>query len=244
MSPFIIFAIILTLAYLLYYVTNILVDIKAKPKQNEEEGQSIAVGDAQEDKDDFTPPKAVVENTMTGGFEFVNPENKIEEAPAEAVEPTQSPMEHEEENCRPETTEPSEASQPQSNEKQSESVTEDPNEAVQEPEDVSEPEVEEEEVPGVTKVDFSDAPQAEEPSEPFDETDAFDPDLALPQYGVTAVVGEKKDTEAGRIVSTVNDKLISAPYRIGCLMTETELKEDVQKNSNTNIEHTDEATHY
>lgn len=102
MSPFIIFVIVLTIAYVLYYATIITMDLNAKSKKEEEHEETISASDTKEVEEENTP-QTVLEDTKTGGFSFLESTeaqgNPVEEAaetePAPAID----------EGILPETTE-------------------------------------------------------------------------------------------------------------------------------------------
>ena len=82
MSPFIIFAIVLTIAYVLYYATIITMDLNAKSKKEGEHEETISASDTKDAEEEYAP-QTVLEDTKTGGFSFLesteNNENSIEE---------------------------------------------------------------------------------------------------------------------------------------------------------------------
>lgn len=88
MSPFSIYAIVLTIALILYYITLITMDLNAKNKKDNKNELTIASGDDTEEDDEEYTPQSVVE-TSSGSFSFVNntedpKENEeIQEAPEE-----------------------------------------------------------------------------------------------------------------------------------------------------------------
>ena len=83
MSPFLIFAIVLTIGYVLYYAAIITMDLNAKPKFGASAEENIVVGDSTDDQDEYKP-KAVVENPETGGFNFLDEGQALEpEVPSE-----------------------------------------------------------------------------------------------------------------------------------------------------------------
>ena len=81
MSPFIIFVIVLTIAYVLYYATIITIDLNAKSKKEGEHEETISASDTKDAEE--CAPQTVLEDTKTGGFSFLesteNNENSIEE---------------------------------------------------------------------------------------------------------------------------------------------------------------------
>ena len=83
MSPFIIFVIVLTIAYVLYYATIITMDLNAKSKKEGEHEETISASDTKEVEEE-NAPQTVLEDTQTGGFSFLEsteaPGNPVEEA--------------------------------------------------------------------------------------------------------------------------------------------------------------------
>ena len=71
MSPFSIYAIVLTIALILYYITLITMDLNAKNKKDNKNELTIASGDDTEEDDEEYTPQSVVE-TSSGSFSFVN----------------------------------------------------------------------------------------------------------------------------------------------------------------------------
>lgn len=71
MSPFIIFAIVLTIAYVLYYATIITMDLNAKSKKEGEHEETISASDTKDAEEYAT--QTVLEDTKTGGFSFLEP---------------------------------------------------------------------------------------------------------------------------------------------------------------------------
>lgn len=251
MSPFIIFAIVLTIAYLLYYAAIITMDLVQKPKNDDEHAESITVGGGNDNNDDAEPaPRAVRENPLTGGFEFDERAEHPEEAPAEA-EPDEA------QEVKEGISEPSAPTPPtdESPAEQEAPAAPQPEEAPAPPkaeeaegvEEAESPAKEEEEIadPHITPVDFlTKSPKKEPSNEPFDESKAFNPDKILPQYAVSETYGEKKDDaveqrayEASR---NLRDNKVSI---LGGLKTKSQMSHELQKNSTqTNIEHKDVCT--
>ena len=99
MSPFLIFAIVLTIGYVLYYAAIITMDLNAKPKSGASAEENIVVGDSTDDQDEYKP-KAVVENPETGGFNFLDEGQALEpEVPEESNE--EQPLPNEEDSALP-----------------------------------------------------------------------------------------------------------------------------------------------
>lgn len=71
MSPFIIFAIVLTIAYVLYYATIITMDLNAKSKKEGEQEETISASDTKDAEEEYAP-QTVLEDTKTGGFSFLS----------------------------------------------------------------------------------------------------------------------------------------------------------------------------
>ena len=65
MSPFIIFVIVLTIAYVLYYATIITMDLNAKSKKEGEHEETISASDTKEVEEENAPQTVLV---VTGGF--------------------------------------------------------------------------------------------------------------------------------------------------------------------------------
>ena len=85
MTGFIIFAIVLTLAYVLYFAAMITTDLAAMKKAAETEEENIDIGTGSEEVDEFATQN-VVEDPSTGGFNFVTPQQKEAEASEEIAE--------------------------------------------------------------------------------------------------------------------------------------------------------------
>lgn len=253
MSPFIIFAIVLTIAFLLYYATIITMDLVQKPKNDDEHAESIPMGSGNDNNDDAEPaPRAVTENPLTGGFDIDEHAKQSEEAPAEAEPeeaqevkegipeppaPTPSANETPAEQAAPTEPQPEEAPAPPKPEEA---------ESAEETASASPAEEEEEIVdPHITPVDFlTKSPKKEPSNEPFDESKAFNPDKILPQYGVSETYGEKKDDaveqRAHEVTRNLKDNKTSI---LGGLKTKSQISHELQTNSTqTNIEHKDVCT--
>ena len=85
MTGFIIFAIVLTLAYVLYFAAMIATDLAALKKAAESEEENIDIGTSNEEVDDYATQN-VVEDPSTGGFNFVSTQQKEEDAATEIAE--------------------------------------------------------------------------------------------------------------------------------------------------------------
>ena len=84
MSPFIIFAIVLTIAYVLYYATIITMDLNAKSKKEGAHEETISASDTKDAEEYAT--QTVLEDTKTGGFSFLEPTENNEKSIEEAIE--------------------------------------------------------------------------------------------------------------------------------------------------------------
>lgn len=247
MSPFIIFVILVTLVLLLYYATIIWMDIAAMSKKENEQGETISAGDRSQQKEEEEQepaPKTVVENPETGTFEFQDSPVKIEEARAEAPSEPSQEVEPKQNESAPEEPGSSEKVEPNQPERVEEPTSSGTAPETPQPEEAEDHPEEEEDDPNISTVDFTDEPPVDEASdELFDESKAFNPDLAQVEYGVTTLIGEKKDPVVEKIVASTNEKMQPCTFSLSNLHTESELTEEIN-NPKTNIEHTDEATQY
>ena len=242
MSPFIIFAIVLTIAYVLYYATIITMDLNAKSKKEGELEETISAAESKDIDEEYTP-QTVVENTETGGFSFMEaPENKEENAPEE-----ERSNEEDGYNDVLSNASESELNQEFENEQEIQEGTSDEPEASNTSETaVEKPSVDEipEEDP-IPTVDFSEEPeQATSSEEPFDESKVFDADLAQPQYAVSSIIGDKADKVLAQRIDNIEQKLQSCQTEgklINPFEFANEAKGDREK---SNIEFKDEYTQY
>lgn len=232
MSPFIIFAIVLTIAYVLYYATIITMDLHAKSEKDGEHEETIPVGDNTEDDDIVS--QTVVENTQTGGFDFLNSNSTIEEMPSE-------------ENTEEDTSSEDNQTDIQAEAEGTKEQPEGNNDGLVIPNQFDETTEQDDSVDGISKADFlEEGSLDEENDELFDESQAFDPALAQPQYGVSSIVGESKDTEIEKRIESVKQKLMEIDTQGGLInpfkFVDEMKTEDSRKQSN--IEHKDEYTQY
>ncbi len=203
MSPFIIFAIVLTIAYVLYYATIITMDLNGKSKKEGEQEETIPAVEDKELKEEYAP-QTVVENTETGGFAFIEAEHK-----EESVIEEEKPIDEERSDM---SSDASDGIQKQENESSSETPqapietaeTDNVSEAAEE-EQPTEESFEEDTIP---TVDFSENPKVDKDiEEPFDESKAFNPDLAQPRYTVSSIIENKKDKALSQRIERVEQKL-------------------------------------
>lgn len=205
MSPFIIFAIVLTLGYVIYYGAMVATDLAAQSKRQGDETETIDTGT---EEDDFVhTAKSVYEDPDNGGFGFTTdiPEEpaqviqEAEEEPEEVPEPTNETVEEE--------TPAEEAEEPLS-----EGTAE---ETSDEPTDTDEPEVQEDPEPeveedddGLVTVEYTEQ-QEEKKEELFDVNQAFDPSLTQPKFGVSQVIEPSASPEIQQKANEVNNALES-----------------------------------
>ena len=85
MTGSIIFATVLTLAYVLYFAAMIATDLAALKKASETDEENIDIGTTHEEVDEFATQN-VVEDPSTGGFNFVSSQQKEEDVATEIAE--------------------------------------------------------------------------------------------------------------------------------------------------------------
>ena len=252
MSAFVIFVIVLTLGYILYYAALITIDMTAKQKSDAATEENIdADGYSEDDVDDDVVPRNVIENTETGGFSF-SPSVPVIEEPAEIDEADEEePLSAQTEDVVGNTVE--------------DAVEEDTDEASEEPSDVpakeeqetdeqvseeeapveepSEQPMEEEPVSGIEY--YQEKPEDDTEKNDFDVNDAFDPDLMTPKYGVTELVEPPVSDEAQEKANMVNASLLSIASK-GNQMDSFDLTRVIreQRAEQLNIETHDEVTNY
>ena len=252
MSTFVIFVIVLTLGYILYYAALITIDMTAKQKSDAATEETIdADGYSEDDADDDVVPRNVIENTETGGFSF-SPSVPVIEEPAEIDEADEEePLSAQTEDVDGNTVE--------------DAVEEDTAEASEEPSDVpaeeeqetdeqvseeeapvekpSEQTTEEEPVSGIEY--YQEKPEDDTNKNDFDVNDAFDPDLMTPKYGVTELLEPPVSDEAQEKANMVNASLLSIASK-GNQMDSFDLTRVIreQRAEQLNIETHDEVTNY
>lgn len=236
MSPFIIFITIVTLAYALYYAALITMDMAAKSKTNREQAETIPVDNADNETHDLGfRAKTVVEHTADGGFGI------IDEAETEKYIAEKTPLVPAEEQGD-DPAEPSVASEETSVEETETTQETASDSGVDEETPEKEETVEEEDDdPNIVSVDFPDE-QPAAPEEPFDESQAFDPDLAQPEFGITHIVESIPDEGIQKLVDSINNELKPISVKSMLKSKQEMLQEINEKKSQTNIEHTDEVT--
>ena len=217
MTGFIIFAIVLTLAYVLYFAAMIATDLAALKKAAESEEENIDIGTSNEEVDDYATQN-VVEDPSTGGFNFVSTQQKEEDAATEIAEAedgindnpsTSSGQAHDDDNYL-ETEEANSWNQEQEFEE-----NEEPEEDLGETEPDDEPV--EEESGGFEVHDFSEQEEEQPEQKSFKEDDAFDPSLRQKKYDVKNVFEPSASPEVNGHANTVNAALESITTKSVCL---------------------------
>lgn len=252
MSAFVIFVIVLTLGYILYYAALITIDMTAKQKSDAATEETIdADGYSEDDADDDVVPRNVIENTETGGFSF-SPSVPVIEEPAEIdeadeEEPLSAQTEDEDGNAieaaaEEDTAEASE--EPSDVPAEEEQETDEQVSEEEAPEEKpSEQSTEEEPVSGIEY--YQEKPEDDTDKNDFDVNDAFDPDLMTPKYGVTELVEPPVSDEAQEKANMVNASLLSIASK-GNQMDSFDLTRVIreQRAEQLNIETHDEVTNY
>ena len=252
MSAFVIFVIVLTLGYILYYAALITIDMTAKQKSDAATEETIdADGYSEDDADDDVVPRNVIENTETGGFSF-SPSVPVIEEPAEIDEADEEePLSAQTEDVDGNTVEDAveedtaEASEEPSDvpAEEEQETDEQVSEEVAPVEEPSEQTTEEEPVSGIEY--YQEKPEDDTDKNDFDVNDAFDPDLMTPKYGVTELVEPPVSDEAQEKANMVNASLLSIASK-GNQMDSFDLTRVIreQRAEQLNIETHDEVTNY
>ena len=228
MSPFIIFAIVLTIAYVLYYATIITMDLNAKSKKEGEHEETISASDTK-DAEEYAP-QTVLEDTKTGGFSFLesteNNENSIEEVIESLNTPTIA-----DDDSRLDIAEIS-ANTDGNNRQESEDV---------EPSEEHQDNVDDKSSINTISA-FSKVPPEEKEDEVFDESKAFNQDMAQPQYAVSSIIGNEKDAVLTQRIEEINQRLMDCPTERG-LRNPMQLASEMRENrEHSNIDLKDEYT--
>ena len=252
MSAFLIFVIVLTLGYILYYAALITIDMTAKQKSDAATEETIdADGYSEDDADDDVVPRNVIENTETGGFSF-SPSVPVIEEPAEIDEADEEePLSAQAEDVDGNTVEDAaEEDTADASEEPSDVPAEEEQETDEQVseeeapvEDSSEQTTEEEHVSGIEY--YQEKPEDDTDKNDFDVNDAFDPDLMTPKYGVTELLEPPVSDEAQEKANMVNASLLSIASK-GNQMDSFDLTRVIreQRAEQLNIETHDEVTNY
>ena len=228
MSPFIIFAIVLTIAYVLYYATIITMDLNAKSKKEGEHEETISASDTK-DAEEYAP-QTVLEDTKTGGFSFLesteNNENSIEEVIESINTPTIA-----DDDPHLDIAEIS-ANTDGDNRQGTEDV---------EPSEEHQDNVDDKGSINTTSA-FSEVSPEEKEDEVFDESKAFNQDMAQPQYAVSSIIGNEKDAALTQRIEEINQRLMDCPTERG-LRNPMQLAREMRENrEHSNIDLKDEYT--
>ena len=261
------FAILLTIAYVIYYVAIIFIDMYAKPQKEEGHVEHIPMeGSNNNEQDEEPAPQTVSENPETGGFDIVKPgipaESASEEIAEEAEEPAPTAEEEKKEDETP--SDPQSADTPETHKEEvaEEPAPETPSEDASEEASAEAPATSQEEEPdepeenpieavpeekedlgasNISIVDFSEAsisPQVH--TELFDVNKAFDPDKLQPQYGVSEVYEAKVDPLVQKFTDNTNLKMEDISVKEAMLNQQEMLAQIQNQNNETNIEHQNE----
>lgn len=252
MSAFLIFVIVLTLGYILYYAALITIDMTAKQKSDAATEETIdADGYSEDDADDDVVPRNVIENTETGGFSF-SPSVPVIEEPAEIDEAD------EEEPLSAQTEDVDGNAIEDAAEEDTAEASEEPSDVPAEEEQETDEQVSEEEAPveesseqtteeePVSGIEYyQEKPEDDTDKNDFDVNDAFDPDLMTPKYGVTELLEPPVSDEAQEKANMVNASLLSIASK-GNQMDSFDLTRVIreQRAEQLNIETHDEVTNY
>ena len=229
MSPFIIFAIVLTIAYVLYYATIITMDLNAKSKREGEHEETISASDAKETEEEYAP-QTVVEDTKTGSFSFMEPIAIQEASVEEASENDTTSIA--DDNAQPKTAETSTDAYEDKH-----FGTE--NESSQ---GVNPQNGDDKEAPISPSVFSEETPPEEKQDELFDESKAFDQDMAQPQYAVSSIIDNEKDAALAQRIDAINKRLVDCPTG-GGLRNPMQLASEIRENRDySNIDFKDEYT--
>lgn len=240
MNGFVIFLIVLTIGYVLYYAAIITIDLTAKPKDDGKKEETLAMGDMADDMG-YTPK--TVKESSDGGFSV---SEDIPETEAEEQTPEPAPQIAEAEEETPETPEPEPGTlqdpDPSNEEAPSEEETgggmseeqtqEEPEQQTEEP-----AEEQEEEIEGITSVTFDEDADVTVREE-VDKSDlpAFDPNMNPPSYDVSEVYGApQRDTSVSRKADLVRSSLSSIETK-GNQFSSFDLRNILQDESQTKQE--------
>ena len=268
MSTFIIFIIVLTLGYVLYYAAMITIDLTAKEKSETVTEETIDADDEDDDEDEFTP-RNVSEDSANGGFSISEPDTSdVEEASEEISEADEQSSEDNahniEDNEDPSETESATNGDVEDVSEIEESNDEQPsNEQPSDAENLSADDVPTEdapideehdvttdtdnEPPIITMVKYTEEePDEKHEAEPFDEDKAFDKTLFTPKYDVTEIVGPTVSPKILSHAIETNAAMSSIVTKANHAMDAQTLSEAMRQGSNNKygIVTTDEVQKY
>lgn len=227
MSPFIIFAIVLTIAYVLYYATIITMDLNAKSKKEGEHEETISADDSKVAEEEYAP-QTVVEDTKTGSFSFMEPTAIQEDTVEEAFENDKAPVI--DDSILPKAAETSTDANGDNH-----FGTEDESSQKNIPENDEESSIS-------TSVFSEETLSEEKQDELFDESKAFDQNMAQPQYAVSSIIDNEKDAALTQRIDAINKRLVDCPTG-GGLRNPMQLASEIRENrEHSNIDFKDEYT--
>ena len=204
-------------------------DLNAKSKKEGEHEETISASDTKDAEEGYAP-QTVLEDTKTGGFSYLesteNNENFIEEVIESINTPTTADddphldiaeisVNTDGDNRQgTEDVEPSEEHQDNVDDKGSIN----------------------------TASAFSEVPPEEKKDEVFDESKAFNQDMAQPQYAVSSIIGNEKDAALTQRIEEINQRLMDCPTERG-LRNPMQLASEMRENrEHSNIDLKDEYT--
>ena len=269
MSTFVIFIIVLTLGYVLYYAAMITFDLTAK-KKSEAASEETIDADGEYDEEDEFAPRNVSENTASGGFSISDPDaSDVEEAPEEIAEVDEQSSEEDmaqhieepedtsetgnatdgdvEDGSDIEVPDEEQPSEAQSSKEENPSADGDQAEDAPIDEEPEAPSDADGEAPVITVVKYSDEEPAEkQEEEPFDEDKAFDKTLFTPKYDVTEIVCPVVSQKILSHAIETNAAMSSIVTKANCAMDAQTFSEAMRQGSNNKygIETTDEVQKY
>ena len=228
MSPFIIFAIVLTIAYVLYYATIITMDLNAKSKKEGEHEETISASDTK-DAEEYAP-QTVLEDTKTGGFSFLESTENNENSIEEVIESINTPTIADDD--------------PHLDIAEISANTDGDNR--QGTEDVEPSEEHQDNVDDKSSINtisaFSKVPPEEKEDEVFDESKAFNQDMAQPQYAISSIIDNEKDVALIQRIDAINQRLVDCKTE-GGLRNPMQLASEIRENREySNIDFQDEYT--
>ena len=234
MSPFIIFAIVLTIAEILYFSAAIYMELHAKSRKDCDSTENIPLED--EDDGAVVRPRTVTENAETGGFDITGTSSSPEQEQITEADETDITAKAEEEllpaSDAPESTgaDGRPAVSNESQEAHSESAPQ---------EKFSAPDNSEVLIPSVG---FIDGQKPEQEARPFVEAEVFNQELVEPQYEVRSCVGTSANDEIAQRLEGIN-KNMKKNTILGNLFKSKDLSNIIRNNAESlNIDKRDEYT--
>ena len=234
MSPFIIFAIVLTIAEILYFSAAIYMELHAKSRKDSGSTENIPIED--DDDSAVVRPRTVTENVETGGFDITGTSSSPEQEQITEADETDITAKAEEElltaSDAPESTgaDNRPAGSNESQEAHSESAPQ---------EKPSAPDNSEVLIPSVG---FIDGQKPEQEARPFVEAEVFNQELVEPQYEVRSCIGTSANDEIAQRLEGIN-KNMKKNTILGNLFKSKDLSNIIRNNAESlNIDKRDEYT--